>query len=139
MIILDTNVVSELMRESPDPHVIAWINCQKRIDLSFTSISLGEIQRGLARLPRGKRRLRLEDSFSAFINEGFRGRLFPYDEAAAYAYGEIAAGLEQAGINTDAIDLMIASIARVRKASIATRNVNDFKHCGIKVINPWVD
>ena len=137
MIILDTNVVSELMREKPHENVKAWIAAQKPSDLSLTTITIAEIQRGLARLPKGKRRNALERSFSAFITEAFSGRIFSFDEEAAYIYGIVAAKREKEGFNTDAMDLMISAIVKAQKASIATRNTKDFDGCGFKVINPW--
>ncbi|MBS0484832.1 MAG: type II toxin-antitoxin system VapC family toxin [Proteobacteria bacterium] len=139
MIILDTNVISELMREQPDVNVKHWIKAQKAIHLAITAITIAEIQRGLARLPEGKRRTQLTASFSDFIAEAFSGRIFPFDEEAAYRYGEIAAACEAGGINTDAVDLMIAAIASSRRAAIATRNVKDFTGCGVAIINPWVN
>ncbi|MBX9916044.1 MAG: type II toxin-antitoxin system VapC family toxin [Nitrosomonas sp.] len=137
MIVLDTNVISELMREQPDANVKQWIKAQKTIHLAITAITIAEIQRGLARLPEGKRRTQLTANFSDFIAEAFSGRIFPFDEEAAYRYGEIAATCESAGINTDAVDLMIAAIASSRRAAIATRNVKDFTGCGVAIINPW--
>ena len=139
MIILDTNVISELMREHPHANVKHWIKAQKPIHLAITVITIAEIQRGLARLPKGKRRTQLATNFSDFIAEAFSGRIFPFDEEAAYRYGAMAAVCEANGINTDAVDLMIAAIADSRRAAIATRNVKDFTGCGVAIINPWMD
>ena len=137
MIILDTNVVSEFMREQPDHSVVEWISKHKPIHLGVTTIAIAEIQKGLCRLPKGKRRTSLENSFMTFISEGFHGRIFSFDEDSAYAYGDIAAQREKAGFNIDAVDLMIAAIARTYKATIATRNMKDFEGCGIAIVNPW--
>ncbi|MBZ0257346.1 type II toxin-antitoxin system VapC family toxin [bacterium] len=137
MIILDTNVISELMRETPHENVKAWIAANKPTDLSLTTITIAEIQRGLARLPKGKRRNTLELKFSTFISEAFSGRIYSFDEDAAIVYGKVAAKREKEGFNTDAVDLMIAAIVKSRNASIATRNTKDFDGCGIQVINPW--
>ncbi|WP_437207128.1 type II toxin-antitoxin system VapC family toxin [Planctomicrobium sp. SH664] len=137
MILLDTNVVSELMREAPDAGVVAWIGGQKATQLGITAITVAEIQRGLQRLPKGKRRQRLEESFAAFIDAAFRGRIFAFDEPAAMIYGQIAAQREKDGFNTDAVDLMIAAIAQSHRAAIATRNVKDFEGCGADIVNPW--
>jgi hypothetical protein len=79
----------------------------------------------------------LHDNFLEFVEKAFVGCILPFDEQAAYLYGEIASEREKAGFNTDAIDLMIAAIAGNHKAAIATRNVKDFMDCGIKIINPW--
>jgi len=137
ILILDTNVVSELMRVAPDRQVRAWIAAQKSTDLALSAITIAEIQRGLARLPKGKRRKNLEANFLTFVTEAFAGRVFPFDEAAALIYGEIAAGREKNGYAIDAVDLMIAAVAKIQNASIATRNTNDFEGCGIALINPW--
>ncbi|MBX3617057.1 type II toxin-antitoxin system VapC family toxin [Nitrosomonas sp.] len=139
MIVLDTNVISELMREQPDANVKRWIKAQKPIHLAITAITIAEIQRGLARLPEGKRRTQLTVNFLNFIAEAFSGRIFPFDEEAVYRYGEIAAACESSGINTDAVNLMIAAIASSKQAAIATRNVKDFTGCNVAIINPWMD
>lgn len=137
MIVLDTNVISELMRPAPDENVSRWIAKQKTINLAVTSITLAEIHRGLSRLPKGKRRKDLETRFTAFIHQGFMGRILPFDEYAADTYGEIASSREKKGLHCDAVDLMIASIACNLNAAIATRNTGDFDGCGLKLINPW--
>ena len=137
MIILDTNVISALMREAPDSSVKAWISRQKSIYLGSTTVTIAEIQRGLARLLVGKRRSQLTASFANFVAEAFSGRIYTFDEDAAWLYGDIAAKCESEGINTDAVDLMIAVIAKSHNAAIATRNTKDFVGCGIEIINPW--
>lgn len=137
MIILDTNVISELMREKPHENVKTWIEAHSPTNLSLTTIAIAEIQRGLARLPKGKRRTTLESNFSTFITDAFGGRIFSFDEEAAYIYGHVAAKREKEGFNIDAVDLMIAAIVKSQNASIATRNIRDFEGCGIKIINPW--
>ncbi len=137
MIILDTNVISELMHEVPDSSVKAWVSRQKSIYLGSTTITIAEIQRGLARSPVGKRRSQLTVSFANFVAEAFSGRIYTFDEDAAWLYGDIAAKCESEGINTDAVDLMIAAIAKTQNAAIATRNTKDFVGCGIEIIDPW--
>jgi predicted nucleic acid-binding protein len=137
MIILDTNVISELMRENPEAKVKQWIGQQKAVHLSLTTITIAEIQRGLMRLPSGKRRTNLEVNFNHFLAAAFAGRIFSFDQDAAYLYGEITARREHAGFHVDAVDLMIASIAKSQNAQVATRNTKDFKGCGVELINPW--
>ncbi len=137
MIILDTNVIAELMREVPDSKVASWIQRIDTKNLALTVIAIAEILRGIERLPKGKRRHRLEQSFKEFIQKGFSGRIYPFDEEAAYLYGGIATGREKAGLYVDPVDLMIAAIAKNLQASIATRNTKDFEGCGITLINPW--
>lgn len=139
MIVLDTNVISELMRESPDKTVLAWFARQKPTNLVITAIAIAEIQRGIQRLPAGKRQQQLAQNFADFIENAFGGRILPFDENAACIYGDIASEREKAGFNTDALDLMIAAIVKHHNAAIATRNTKDFQGCGIKLINPWVD
>ena len=82
-------------------------------------------------------RIRLTAGFTDFVTEAFSGRIFSFDEEAAYSYGEIAAKCETSGFNTDAVDLMIAAIAKSQHAAIATRNIKDFSGCGLEIINPW--
>jgi len=137
MIILDTNIISELMRAAPDPAVKEWIGHQKPVHLGLSTITLAEIQRGLVRLLSGKRRSRLEENFAQFLAKAFNGRIFSFDEDAAHLYGELTAKREKAGFHIDAVDLMIVAIAKSNNACIATRNVNDFKGCGVEIINPW--
>ncbi|MBL1420739.1 MAG: type II toxin-antitoxin system VapC family toxin [Alphaproteobacteria bacterium] len=138
MILLDTNVISELMKPLPDEAVKGWVGRQKSAHLAVSAITIAEIQYGILLLPQGKRRLRLQANFEAFIDGAFLGRVFAFDEAAAYVFGEIAAERKKSGFNTDSVDLMIAAIARHNKADIATRNVRDFEGCGIGVVNPWL-
>ena len=137
MIVLDTKVISEVMREAPEERVSQWLARQKALHLAVTTITIAEIQRGLQRLPTGKRRQRLESSFEEFIAQGFDGRVLAFDEAAASIYGEVCAMREKKGLAADPVDLMIAAITKNAGASLATRNVRDFEHGGIKLINPW--
>lgn len=137
MIILDTNVVSELMKPAPDERVAGWLQRQQTLHLAITTITIGEIQFGIKILPTGKRRRGLEEDFARFVSRGFEGRVLPYDEAAGFAYGEIAALRHNKGRDVDAVDLIIASIAKVANASVATRNTKHFVSCGIKLIDPW--
>lgn len=137
MIILDTNVISELMRETPHEKVKQWISTQNPLQLALTTIAIAEIQRGLTRLSKGKRRTKLESHFSKFVSEAFSGRIFSFDENAALTYGSLAAQREAKGLHADPVDIMIASIAKNLGATIATRNTSDFEGCGLKLINPW--
>ena len=137
MIILDTNVISELMRENPDVRVKQWISQQKAIHLGLTTITIAEIQRGLMRLPTGQRRTNLERNFNRFLTAAFAGRIFSFDKDAANIYGQICAEREHAGLHVDAVDLMIASIAKSENAKIATRNIKDFINCTVELVNPW--
>jgi predicted nucleic acid-binding protein len=137
MLILDTNVVSELMRQKPDLKVKQWLGAQKSIYLGLTTITIAEINSGLQRLPAGKRRTALEENFELFVSTAFTGRVFSFDEHAANCYGELAFMREQAGLHVEAVDLMIVAISKAINAKIATRNIKDFKGCGVELVNPW--
>lgn len=137
MIVLDTNVISELMRPAPDDGVKAWISAKDPLELAVTTITVAEIQRGIVRLPKGRQRKRLEEKFSAFVEEAFTGRLLVFDQAAAYACGEVSAARERKGLHADAVDMMIAAIVKTAQATLATRNIGDFEQCGITLANPW--
>ena len=137
MIVLDTNVISELMRPAPDGGVRAWIAAKDPLELAITTITVAEIRRGIVRLPNGRQRKRLEEKFSAFVEEGFAGRLLVFDRAAAFACGEVSAARERKGLHADAVDMMIAAIVKSAAATLATRNTSDFEQCGIGLANPW--
>ncbi len=137
MIILDTNVVSELMRKQPDAAVQEWVRSQRTVNLAITTVTIAEIERGLKRLPKGKRRADLEARFGSFVSKAFDGRILSFDQAAAECYGELAAKREVKGLHVDALDLMICAIASDVNAKICTRNVGDFEACGVGLVNPW--
>jgi toxin FitB len=137
MIILDTNIISELMRAKPEPLVVHWIDAQPLRQLATTAINIAEVRRGLARLPFGRRRRNLEIKFDGFAMRAFAGRVFDFDTAAANAYGDVVVARERIGRPLEGFDGLIAAIARSRGATIATRNVNDFEECGIAITNPW--
>lgn len=137
MIVLDTNIVSELMRSAPNDNVSTWLAAQNSLQLATTSITIAEIQRGLFRLPKGKRRTDLTERFSAFADEAFSGRLLVFDKLAAYACGAVSAARERQGLHADAVDMMIAATVKANDATLATRNCKDFEGCGIPLVNPW--
>ena len=137
MIVLDTNVVSELMRPAPDAGVRTWLAAQDPLLLAITTITIAEIQRGIVRLPNGARRRSLEQRFGAFVEEAFSGRVLPFDRDAAFACGAVSAARERKGLHADIVDMMIAAIARCAGASLATRNTSDFEECGVALANPW--
>lgn len=139
MFILDTNVVSELMRASPNPAVAAWVQKQSIFNLATTTITLAEIQRGLQRLPVGRRRKQLESNFATFVDTGFDRRVFAFDEIAAQSYANVCTMREKKGLGIDPVDMMIAAIAHSSGTTLATRNISDFEECGVRLFNPWVD
>lgn len=137
MILLDTNVVSELMRPEPAAAVLAWLRAQSLRDLATTAVTAAEIRYGLARLPEGRRRWELEERFRLFLLRGFDRRILPFDAAASELYGEIVAGREREGVPIQVLDAQIAAIARCRGAVVATRDTAGFAGCGVEVLNPW--
>jgi toxin FitB len=137
MIVLDTNVVSEMMRATPAPNVVAWLNGQDASLLFLTAVTVGEIRYGLRVLPQGKRRRSLEEGFERILAEAFPGRILVFDEAAAHRYGEIMGRRQEIGRPLAILDGQIASIAWSNGCSVATRNVQDFLDCGVEVINPF--
>ena len=137
MVVLDTNVVSEMMRDAPAPHVVAWLNDQETSSLFLTTISVGEIAYGLWILPQGWRRRRLEEGFARILAAAFASRILPLDEEAAQRYGEVMGRRRKMGRPLAALDGQIAAIAWVHGHAVATRNVRDFADCGVEVINPF--
>ena len=137
MIILDTNVLSELMRPAPSVQVLRWLAKHPPLRLFTTTITQAEILYGLELLPAGKRRAALESAVEAMFEEDFDGRILPFDSDAARVFPRIAAARRAAGRPTTQFDAQIAAIARSRGAVVATRNTGDFEHCGIAVLNPW--
>ncbi len=139
MILLDTNVVSELMRAEPAPAVLDWFGNHDAADLFITAITEAELRTGVAILPNGQRRDRLQLAIDAMIDQDFQGRVLPFDSHAAKAYAAVAALRRAAGRPIAEADCQIAAIARAASAPVVTRNVKDFDGCGIRLINPWND
>jgi toxin FitB len=137
VIILDTNVVSELMRPEPTPGIASWVRDRDRRELRTTVITLAEIRYGIARLPDGRRKQVLlaaaADIFSAFGDQ-----VLPVDAAAAEHYAAIASSRERAGKPIAGFDALIAAVCRSEGAALATRNVSDFDGTGIEVLDPWL-
>ena len=136
MIVLDTNVVSELMRSAPERRVVSWVTQQSAAELATTSVTLAEVRYGILRLPDGRRRGLLLDAFDDVFT-AFREKVLPFDAPAAAQYADIAAERELAGQPISGFDGQIAAICRARQATLATRNTNDFGGLGLDVVNPW--
>lgn len=134
MILLDTNVLSELTRTLPEPKVVGWLEDNDPL-LALPSIALAELRYGIARLPTGRRRTSLLDFWDK-TRERFVGRIYAFDERAAEAYGDIAAA-ERIGRRLNVADGQIAAIAKVHRMTIATRDEDDFAASGVPVANPW--
>ncbi|MXW30027.1 MAG: type II toxin-antitoxin system VapC family toxin [Chloroflexi bacterium] len=137
MIVLDTNVVSELMKGAPQPEVLAWAKGQARNTLFITTITEAEIRAGIAVLPEGHRRRILAAAAEHILDVSFAGHILPFDSAASHTYGSIVADRRTVGRPISTQDCLIAAIARAHGAGVATRNVSDFEGCGIEVTNPW--
>lgn len=137
MIILDTNIISELMKSIPSESVINWLDQQEVAQLYITTISIAEISYGLGALSKGKRRTLLEDAFYKSIMATFKYRILSFDESAAYFYGKIMIQRKQLGSPLSIPDGQIAAIASAHRASIATRNIRDFADCELELINPF--
>jgi toxin FitB len=138
MIMLDTNVLSELMRPGPEPQVLAWLRRQPMTQLGTTTINIAEVKYGLARLPAGQRRRDLEKRFFGFVSRGLDGRIFDFDQAAADVFGDIMVAREKAGRRLQGSDGLILAIAKSRGAGIATRNIAEFEGCAVDLTNPWI-
>jgi predicted nucleic acid-binding protein len=136
MIVLDTNVVSELMSAAPAPAVLAWLRQTSSTGLYTTAVTVAEIRYGIARLPHGRRRDTLHQAADE-IFAAFPRQVLPFDLAAATAYADLVAGRERDGSPISGFDAQIAAICRSQVATLATRNVEDFTDTGITIIDPW--
>jgi len=137
MIILDTNVISELMRPKPSARVVAWVRRQPATELFTTSISEAEIFYGIELLASGKRRDALMQAAEAMFVEDFAGRIFGFESEAARSFSKIAVQRRALGRPVNHADAQIAAIAQVRSAKLATRNTADFVGCGVELVDPW--
>ena len=138
MIILDTNVISELTRPAPDPGVIAWLDSLPAEETAITAITAAELQYGVRRIPDGRRKTELSEAVNALINADFRDRVEPFDVLAADQYANVVVGREHAGQPISVSDAQIAAICRVQNATLATRNISDFTGTGVNLIDPWI-
>ncbi|HEV2372533.1 MAG TPA: type II toxin-antitoxin system VapC family toxin [Streptosporangiaceae bacterium] len=136
MIVVDTNVASELMRPSPSEKVRAWLRGQSAKDLFTTAITVAEIGYGIERLPGGRRKDALRAAADE-IFDVFEEQVLPFDAAAAEQYGLVVSHRDTLGLPIEGFDAQIAAICRARVAILATRNVADFHETGVEVINPW--
>jgi predicted nucleic acid-binding protein len=137
MIVVDTNVLSEVMRPIPSGKVVRWMAERPASSLFTTTITLGEVLYGLELVPSGKRRVALQQAIEKMFEEEFTGRILTFDRDAARAFADISARCRRLGRPIGEMDAQIAGIARSRGAAIATRNVLDFQDCGVQLIDPW--
>ncbi|WP_417512346.1 type II toxin-antitoxin system VapC family toxin [Microbacterium sp.] len=136
MIVLDTNVVSEVMRAEPNSDVVAWLDGLPRGEIWTTTITVGEIAAGIALLPAGIRRTQLADAFHLAL-DGFDDRILPFTTATALGYGAVIAARTAAGSPISIADAQIAAIVVGSDGTLATRNLSDFVGTGVDLVNPW--
>jgi toxin FitB len=139
MILIDTNVISEVMRSEPDGRVKAWLNGQMRGEVGITSITVAEVLCGIWSLPEGRRRNQLLGAAAEVFGGYLSGRIFAFDHRAAVEYAEIVVGRERIGTPISMADAQIAAICLANSADLATRNTKDFDNTGIALFNPWTE
>jgi toxin FitB len=138
MIVLDTDVLSGLMRRAPEPRVVEWLDRQPSESVWITAVTVFEVLFGLALLPAGRRRQQLEEAFSRVVAEDLQGRVLAFERDGAREAATRAAERRAAGRPVDLRDIEIAGIVAARRATLATRNVRHFDGLGIVVVNPWL-
>jgi toxin FitB len=137
LIILDTNVISELARQIPDSGVLAWLDSQEIAEVATTAVTAAELRYGVARLPDGHRKRELAVVIREVLTEDFYGRVLPFDERASVRYADVVTGRERIGRPIGVANAQIAAICRDSDATLATRNTADFEETGIELIDPW--
>ncbi len=137
MIVLDTNVVSEIMCARPEPAVLAWLDAQAPSELWLTAVGAAELMFGVARLEDGARKRQLARSVWAMLETDFAGQVLPFDLAAASVYAQLVAQRERMGQPIAMADAQIASVCLAHGATLATRNQKHFDGLGLTIINPW--
>ena len=138
MIVLDTNVLSELTRNEPAKQVVTWLDRQDTDEVYVTAITKAEIKFGLEMMPEGKRRLELNSIYDRLFTTMLLGKVLPFDDASTDDFARLAASCRKRGLAPSSADLQIAAIASYHSAAVATRNILDFDHEGLQVINPWM-
>jgi toxin FitB len=137
VIVLDTNVVSELMRKAPEPRVVCWVDGFSASDVLVTAVTAADLMYSVARMPQGRRKRELHIKVEGLLTEDFQDQILPFDAPAATHYAEIVASRERAGRPISMGDAQIAAICRNWSARLATRNVDDFVDTGVDAVNPW--
>ncbi len=137
MIVLDTNVISELVRKAPDLGVVSWLDGLEASEVMLTAVTAAELLYGVSRLPDGRRRQGLRARVDGLLAEEFGDRILSFDALSAVHYADIVAGRERSGLPISMADAQIAAICRAWNAGLATRNISDFVDTGIELVNPW--
>jgi tRNA(fMet)-specific endonuclease VapC len=135
--LLDTCVISELVKKNPEPKVVAWVDAVPEETLLLSAITIGEIRKGIEKVRERKRKADLERWLSDELLVRFRGQILPLDEEVMLTCGRMLGQLEAKGRSLPAINSLIAALARHHRLTLVTRNVKDFKGCGIELLNPW--
>jgi predicted nucleic acid-binding protein len=137
VILLDTNVLSELVRRKPDGGVVGWLDSLDAAEVATTAITAAELLYGVARLPQGRRRQQLSQAIDGLIEEDLNGRVEPFDLTAAAHYAALVRDRDPLGRPISVADAQIAAIARKCTATLATRNTDDFMDTGVDLVDPW--
>lgn len=137
MILLDTNVISEMMRFRPEPAVAAWLDKQLEEDLWTASVVLAELLSGIEMMPPGRKQRTLREAVEGMIAEDFREQVFKFDLPAARNYGQILSSRKRIGRPIREMDALIAATALANGATLATRNTANFEDCGVQLVDPW--
>jgi predicted nucleic acid-binding protein len=137
VIVLDTNVLSELMRPEPHPAVFGWVAAQPRSSLYTTAINRAEVLYGIAALPAGRRKHALAAAAEAVFSEDLAGRILPFNDVSAVHYASLVMARREAGTPIEAFDALIAAATLAAGAGLATRDTGGFAGCGLSVVNPW--
>ena len=137
MIILDTNIISELTRQAPEPRVVSWLDSLPAEEVGTTAVTAADLLYGVARMPAGRGKRELAAAVRGLLGDELRNRILPFDEHCASRYADIVCGRETLGRPIGVADAQIAAICRTAEATLATRNTDDFSGTGIELINPW--
>jgi toxin FitB len=137
VILLDTNVVSELLRPRPDDNVLVWFEANAILPMYISAITEAELWLGVYSLPEGKRRNAIESDITEILRQDFAGHILQFDSKAALVFGQLYGKRKTLGRPISREDCQIASIAQVNRFSLATKNVSDFEHCNLTLVNPW--
>lgn len=137
MFLLDTCVISELVKPRPDEKVVRWVDSVDERSLFLSVLTLGELEKGISKLPESPRKTSLKEWLEQDMAERFAGRILPVDAAVAMAWGKIQGEGEKVGTKLPVIDSLLAATAEIHRLTLATRNVTDFSRCGANVFNPW--
>lgn len=137
MIVVDTNVISELTRQTPAPEVVSWLDSVAAGEVATTAITAAELLYGVARLPDGRRKSELSAAVNGLLSDDFDGRVLSFDHLAAGRYADVVSRRERLGQPIGIADAQIAAICSAAAATLATRNIIDFEDTGIELINPW--